>query len=87
NGGLIDQEDLARYELSRVAPLWGSYRGNHIATSPPPGSGFPMLELLHIMEQFDVAKMQHSSAEHVRILFEAMKRMTIDKDAHMGDPL
>lgn len=87
NGGLIDKEDLARYELSRVAPVWGSYRGNRIATSPPPGSGFPMLELLHIMEQFDVAKMQHSSAEHVRILFEAMKRMTIDKDAHMGDPL
>ncbi|AJD44430.1 gamma-glutamyltransferase [Rhizobium sp. SEMIA 4085] len=86
NGGLIDQEDLARYELSRMVPVWGEYRGNRIATSPPPGSGFPMLELLHIMEEFDVGSMQHSSAEHVRILFEAMKRMTIDKDAHMGDP-
>ncbi|TCU11732.1 gamma-glutamyltransferase [Rhizobium sullae] len=86
NGGLIDREDLARYELSRVKPVWGEYRGNRIATSPPPGSGFPMLEFLHIMEQFDVGAMQHSSAEHVRILFEAMKRMTIDKDAHMGDP-
>jgi gamma-glutamyltranspeptidase/glutathione hydrolase len=86
NGGLIDAEDLAKYELSRVAPIWGEYRGNRIATSPPPGSGFPMLELLHIMEQFDVGSMQHSSAEHVRILFEAMKRMTIDKDSHMGDP-
>ncbi|MGO8462783.1 gamma-glutamyltransferase, partial [Rhizobium ruizarguesonis] len=56
------------------------------ATSPPPGSGFPMLELLHIMEKFDVGSLQHGSAEHVRILFEAMKRMKIDKDAHMGDP-
>lgn len=86
NGGLIDEKDLARYELSRVAPVWGTYRGNHIATSPPPGSGFPMLEFLHIMENFDVRAMQHGSAEHVRILFEAMKRMTIDKDAHMADP-
>ena len=86
NGGLIDQEDLAKYELSRVKPIWGEYRGRRIATSPPPGSGFPMLEFLHIMEQFDLAAMRHSSAEHVRILFEAMKRMTIDKDAHMGDP-
>ncbi len=37
NGGLIDAEDLAKYELSRVAPIWGEYRGNRIATSPPPG--------------------------------------------------
>lgn len=86
NGGLIDRQDLARYELSRVKPVWGEYRGHRIATSPPPGSGFPMLELLHIMEQFDVGTMQHGSAEHIRILFEAMKRMTIDKDAYMGDP-
>ncbi|PYE86470.1 gamma-glutamyltransferase [Phyllobacterium leguminum] len=86
NGGLIGREDLARYELSRVAPIWGEYRGNRIASSPPPGSGFPMLELLHIMEEFDVGAMRHGSTEHVRILFEAMKRMTIDKDAHMGDP-
>ncbi|MBS9722211.1 gamma-glutamyltransferase [Tianweitania sp. BSSL-BM11] len=86
NGGLIGSEDLAKYELSRVAPIWGAYRGNRIATSPPPGSGFPMLEILHILSEFDVGSMQHGSAEHVRILFEAMKRMTIDKDAHMGDP-
>ncbi|MGO7259201.1 gamma-glutamyltransferase, partial [Rhizobium brockwellii] len=45
NGGLIDRQDLARYELSKVEPVWGDYRGNRIATSPPPGSGFPMLEL------------------------------------------
>ncbi|WP_312795733.1 gamma-glutamyltransferase [Tianweitania sp.] len=86
NGGLIGSEDLTKYELSRVAPIWGEYRGNRIATSPPPGSGFPMLEFLHIMGEFDVGSMQHGSAEHLRILFEAMKRMTIDKDAHMGDP-
>lgn len=49
NGGLIDRQDLARYELSKVKPVWGDYRDNRIATSPPPGSGFPMLELLHIM--------------------------------------
>ncbi|MHC1551174.1 gamma-glutamyltransferase [Phyllobacterium sp. K27] len=86
NGGLIDRDDLAKYELSKIKPIWGEYRGNRIATSPPPGSGFPLLELLHIMDQFDVGAMQHGSTEHVRTLFEAMKRMTIDKDAHMGDP-
>jgi gamma-glutamyltranspeptidase / glutathione hydrolase len=86
NGGLITLEDLAQYELSKVAPIWGDYRGHRIATSPPPGSGFPMLELLHIMENFDVSAMEHGGTEHVRTLFEAMKRMTVDKDTHMGDP-
>jgi gamma-glutamyltranspeptidase/glutathione hydrolase len=86
NGGLIGSDDLAKYELSRVAPIWGEYRGNRIASSPPPGSGFPLLEMLHILAEFDIGSMQHGSADHVRILFEAMKRMTIDKDAHMGDP-
>ena len=86
NGGLIGLNDLAKYELSKVAPIWGEYRGHRIATSPPPGSGFPMLELLLILENFDIGAMQHSGTEHVRTLFEAMKRMTIDKDAHMGDP-
>ncbi|PRD42494.1 gamma-glutamyltransferase [Phyllobacterium phragmitis] len=86
NGGLIGRDDLAKYELSKVSPIWGEYRGHRIATSPPPGSGFPMLEILHIMENFNVRTMQHGGTEHVRTLFEAMKRMTIDKDAHMGDP-
>lgn len=86
HGGLITREDLAQYELSRIKPIWGEYRGHRIASSPPPGSGFPLLELLQIVDQFDVSGMQHASTEYIRLLFEAMKRMTIDKDAHMGDP-
>lgn len=86
HGGLITKEDLAQYELSKVQPIWGDYRGHRIATTPPPGSGFPMLEILHIMENFDLRSMEHSDAAHIRILFEAMKRMTVDKDTYMGDP-
>ncbi|CAM4391448.1 gamma-glutamyltransferase [Bordetella muralis] len=86
HGGLIGRDDLAQYSVSRAEPVWGSYRGKRIASSPPPGSGFPMIELLHILENFDIASMRHGSTEYVRTLFEAMKRMTIDKDAHMGDP-
>lgn len=87
HGGLLSAEDLAAYELSKIEPIWGDYRGHRIATSPPPGSGFAMLELLQILENFDLGAMQHAGSEHVTLLFEAMKRMTIDKDAHMGDPL
>lgn len=86
NSGLIGRNDLAAYELSKAKPIWGEYRGHKIATTPPPGSGFCMLEILHILEHFDIRAMTHGGVEHVRTLFEAMKRMTIDKDAFMGDP-
>ncbi|MBP2300501.1 gamma-glutamyltransferase [Azospirillum picis] len=86
NGGLISREDLAGYSLSSAEPLRGDYRGYRIATSPPPGSGMSMLQLLNILENFDIAGMGHGSTEHVRHLAEAMKRMTIDKDRYMGDP-
>jgi gamma-glutamyltranspeptidase/glutathione hydrolase len=85
-GGLIRKEDFAAYELSVVDPIWGSYRGHRISTTPPPASGLLMLEVLQMLENFDLRALGHNSAEHVRLLAEAMKRMTIDKDTHMGDP-
>ncbi|AMJ62824.1 gamma-glutamyltransferase [Bosea sp. PAMC 26642] len=86
HGGLISREDLAAYELSVAEPIWGSYRGKRISTSPPPASGMLMLQILNMLENFDVGALTHGGSEHVRLLAEAMKRMTIDKDAHMGDP-
>lgn len=86
HGGLLTRKDLAEFRLSSVAPIWGSYRGHRISTNPPPSSGLSMLELLNILEGFDLAALGHNSAGHVRLLAEAMKRMTLDKDAHMGDP-
>jgi gamma-glutamyltranspeptidase / glutathione hydrolase len=86
NGGFITLEDLASYQIAIEKPLWGSYRGHRISTSPPPSSGIAMLEILHILENFSLSDLRHSSIEHARLLIEAMKRMTIDKDNFMGDP-
>lgn len=86
HGGLITEQDLAAYELSVARPIWGEYRGHRIATSPPPASGMLMLQLLHMLENFDLGALDHNGVEHIRLLAEAMKRMTIDKDRHMGDP-
>lgn len=86
HGGLISREDLAAYELSVSEPIWGSYRGLRISTSPPPASGLSMLQILNMLEPFAIGDLVHGSAEHVRLLAEAMKRMTIDKDLFMGDP-
>ena len=86
NGGFIGREDLEQYELSVVEPLWGEYRGLRISTSPPPGSGLSMLQILHILDHFDLGAMEHGGSRHIVLLAEAIKRMTIDKDRHLGDP-
>ncbi|MBR0643042.1 gamma-glutamyltransferase [Roseomonas hellenica] len=85
-GGLMTMEDLTGYSVREKAPSWGSYRGLRVASNPPPAGGGSLIELLHILEEFDLRALEHNSPEHLHILAEAMKWMTIDKDAHMGDP-
>ncbi|WP_417811786.1 gamma-glutamyltransferase [Thalassospira alkalitolerans] len=87
NGGLLTMEDLRQYELTKTAPLWGTYRGHEISTSQPPASGPALLQFLNIMEQFDLSSYPHNSVEHIALMSEAMRRMTIDKDLFIGDPL
>ena len=86
NGGLISAEDLASYQTTHCEPLRGTYRGFDVATNQPPGGGVLLLQMLNVLENFDLAGMGHNSAEYVKTVTEAMKRATADKDAHVGDP-
>ncbi|MEO5692492.1 MAG: gamma-glutamyltransferase family protein [Usitatibacter sp.] len=86
NGGLLRRSDLESYGTRRGPPLWGRYRGRRIATAQPPGGGLMMLEILHILDEFDLRALGHNSSVHLNILAEAMKHATIDKDRHIGDP-
>jgi gamma-glutamyltranspeptidase/glutathione hydrolase len=86
NRGLLDLEDLAAVRPVVGPPLEGSYRGLRVTTNRPPGGGVQVLEMLNILEAFDVGAMGHGSADHIALLAEAMKIATIDKDAKVGDP-
>ncbi|MGK0169184.1 MAG: gamma-glutamyltranspeptidase/glutathione hydrolase [Gammaproteobacteria bacterium] len=86
HGGLLSKHDLETYETVRGDPLWGSYRGHDIATNQPPGGGIMLLEMLNILEQFDLASLGHNSADYIRTVCEAMKAATSDKDRFVGDP-
>ena len=86
NGGLITLEDLATCEPEHTTPLWGSYRGHRIATNNPPGGGIQLIEMLNILEHFDLRAIGHNTSEYIRIVSEAMKIATADKDAKVGDP-
>jgi gamma-glutamyltranspeptidase / glutathione hydrolase len=86
HGGLIGHDDLATCGPEENAPLWGTYRGHRIATNNPPGGGIMLIEMLNILEEFELARIGHNSPEYIRIVAEAMKIATADKDARVGDP-
>ena len=60
-GGLLTAEDLAAAAPIETAPLWGTYRGHRISTNRPPGGGVMVVEMLNILEHFDLAAMGHNS--------------------------
>ncbi|MEM7778208.1 MAG: gamma-glutamyltransferase [Pseudomonadota bacterium] len=84
--GLITLDDLAAARPERNEPLWGTYRGYQIATNNPPGGGVMILEMLNILEHFDLPAMGHNSAAYIATVSEAMKIATVDKDNRVGDP-
>ncbi len=86
NGGLLTMEDLKAVDVNQTDPLWGEYRGFRIATNQPPGGGIMLIEMLNILENFDLAAIGHNSSEYIAIVSEAMKIATVDKDQHVGDP-
>jgi len=86
NGGLLRKADLEAYRVGRSEPIETTYRGMRIASCHPPGGGVMLLEMLNILEHFDLAGMGLNSAEYIRTVCEAMKIATADKEAHVGDP-
>ena len=86
NGGLMGAEDLAQVVTDESRPLEGNYRGHRIASNAPPGGGVMLLEMLNILEHFDLVAMGHNSPDYIATLAEAMKIATVDKDSKVGDP-
>ena len=86
-GGLITHEDLKAYRVVEREPVRGNYRGFEIASMPPPSSGGAhLIEMLNILEGFDLKATGHNSADYIHRLVEAMRRAYADRAKHMGDP-
>jgi gamma-glutamyltranspeptidase/glutathione hydrolase len=86
-GGLITVEDLARYEVKEREPIRGTYRGYDIISAPPPSSGgTALLEILNILEGYDLAKLGNRSAASVHLTVEAFRRAFYDRAEFLGDP-
>lgn len=86
-GGLIDKADLKAYEARARTPLRGSYRGYEVLSMPPPSSGgVGLLEMLNILEGYDLRATGFSSAATVHTVAEAMRRAYADRARDLGDP-
>src|SRR5688572_3298190 len=86
-GGMIGLEDLALYQARERAPVRGTYRGYEIISMPPPSSGgVALVQMLNILEGFNLKTMGHNSAPYIHHLAEAMRRAYRDRARFLADP-
>jgi len=87
HAGLISKSDLANYRAIERQPVSGSYRGYEVYSMPPPSSGgIHIVEILNILENFDLAKMGFGSADAIQVIAEAEKYAYADRSEYLGDP-
>ncbi|WP_168393697.1 gamma-glutamyltransferase [Erwinia amylovora] len=87
HGGLIAKADLANYRAIERKPVGGTYRGYQVFSMPPPSSGgVHIVQILNILENFDLAKMGFGSADAMQVMAEAEKYAYADRSQYLGDP-
>ena len=87
NGGLITLADLAAYAPRVREPIEGAYRGHAVLSMPPPSSGgVALVQMLNVLEGWDLRAAGHGSAANVHRIAEAMRRAFADRARFLGDP-
>ena len=87
NGGIISKEDLAAYRTHERAPVRGSYKGYDIISMPPPSSGgVALVEMLNIVEPYDLKSKGLLTPPALHVQIEAMRRAYLDRARFLGDP-
>ena len=87
NGGLITEDDLMAYKPKWRKPLISNYRNNKIITMGPPSSGgVHVIQMLNILENYDLQELGHNTPKYINLLAEVMKYAYADRSKHLGDP-
>ena len=87
NGGLITEDDLMAYKPKWRKPLISNYRNNKIITMGPPSSGgVHVIQMLNILENYDLQEVGHNTPKYINLLAEVMKYAYADRSKHLGDP-
>ena len=83
--GLLTAADLAAHHSDWIEPISTTYRGYEVLELPPNTQGVVALEMLNILESFDVKALGHNSAEYLHLLVEAKRIAFADRDAWLAD--
>lgn len=86
NGAFVTREDMANYRSVIEQPLKIDYRGYEIASAAVPGGGLLTLQILNVLEQFDLSKMEHNGPEHGFIVAAALAWAGVTRGNHLADP-
>ncbi|MFO8059600.1 MAG: gamma-glutamyltransferase [Bacillota bacterium] len=86
NGASISRMDLASYRAVLSAPLTGKYRDYEVRVPSLPGGGVTLLQMLNVLDQFDLASLKHNSPEYLELLIGAMQAAAGQRREHLGDP-
>ncbi len=87
NGGLITKQDLAAYKARERTPIRGTYKGYEIVSMPPPSSGgVALIEMLNILEAYDLKAKGLLTPPALHLQIEAMRRAYVDRARYLGDP-
>ena len=85
-GGLLKESDLATFKSEWIEPVSTNYRGYDVWELPPNGQGIAALQILNILENFDISSMNFDSAEYVHLFTEAKKLAYEDRAKYYADP-
>jgi len=86
-GGLITLEDMKNYHAVSRKTVKGTYRGYEVFSMPPPSSGgVHVVQMLNILEGYNLRSLEHNSADYLHLLIESMRRAYADRSKYLGDP-
>lgn len=86
NGAILTGDDLRNFQATVVPAIGGSYRGLSVMVPPPPGGGVTVLQMLNILEQFDLGALGHNSVAYLEVLIRSMQVAALERKARLGDP-
>lgn len=86
NGGILTLEDFSTYTVTESAPVECSYRGDRVISSPLPGGGTTLCQMLNVLDGYSIAELNRSEAHRLHLMLSAMLYAFADRNTYLGDP-
>ena len=86
NGGILSEDDFATYEVDEYEPVTCDYRGYRVITSPPPGGGTTLCQMLNILSGYDLQKFGKRTPKSLHYILSSMLWAFSDRNSYLGDP-